>query len=135
MSYYKLSEEDTKRIEITPTIVEKGWDNKTQIRQEFSFTKGRIMVRGKEVKRGEPKRADYVLFYKPNLPLAIVEAKSGYKTVSAGIQQGIDYAQTLNSSKLDDDTKDRLVTFIRFCEDIKKEDAKSLIRYITHVIE
>ena len=45
------------------------------------------------------------------------------------------YAQTLNSSKLDDDTKDRLVTFIRFCEDIKKEDAKSLIRYITHVIE
>ena len=96
MSYYKLSEEDTKRIEITPTIVEKGWDNKTKIRQEFSFTKGRIMVRGKEVKRGEPKRADYVLFYKPNLPLAIVEAKSGYKTISAGIQQGIDYAQTLN---------------------------------------
>jgi len=45
------------------------------------------------------------------------------------------YAQTLNSSKLDDDTKNRLVTFIRFCEDIKKEDAKSLIRYITHVIE
>lgn len=45
------------------------------------------------------------------------------------------YAQTLNSSKLDDDTKDRLVTFIRFCEDIKKEDAKSLIRHITHVIE
>ena len=44
------------------------------------------------------------------------------------------YAQTLNSSKLDDDTKDRLVTFIRFCEDIKKE-AKSLIRHITHVIE
>ena len=74
MSYYKLSEEDTKRIEITPTIVEKGWDNKTQIRQEFSFTKGRIMVRGKEVKRGEPKRADYVLFYKPNLPLEIGRA-------------------------------------------------------------
>ena len=45
------------------------------------------------------------------------------------------YAQTLNSSKLDDDTKNRLVTFIRFCEDIKKEDAKSLIRYITRVIE
>ena len=47
-------------------------------------------------KRGDPKKADYVLFYKPNLPLAIVEAKSEYKTVSAGIQQGIDYAQTLN---------------------------------------
>lgn len=96
MAYNKLSEEDTKRIEITPSIIAKGWDNRTQIRQEFSFTKGRIMVRGKEIKRGEPKRADYVLFYKPNIPLAIVEAKSGYKTVSAGIQQGIDYAQTLN---------------------------------------
>ena len=45
------------------------------------------------------------------------------------------YAQTLNTSKLDEDTKDRLTTFIRFCEDIKKEDAKSLIKYITHVIE
>lgn len=45
------------------------------------------------------------------------------------------YAQTLNSSKLDDITKDRLISFIHFCEDIKKEDAKSLIRYITHVIE
>lgn len=96
MAYYKLSEEDTKRIEITPSIIARGWDNRTQIRQELSFTKGRIMVRGKEVKRGEPKRADYVLFYKPNLPLAIVEAKAGYKTVSAGIQQAIDYALTLN---------------------------------------
>ena len=96
MNYNKLSEEDTKRIEITPSIVSKGWDNKTQIRQELYFTQGRIMVRGKEVKRGKPKKADYVLFYKPNLPLAIVEAKSGYKTVKAGIQQGIDYAQILN---------------------------------------
>ena len=96
MSYQQLSEEDTKRIDITPAIVGHGWDNRNQIRQEFNFTKGRIMVRGKEVKRGEPKRADYVLFYKPNLPLAIVEAKNSYKSVSAGIQQGIDYAQTLN---------------------------------------
>lgn len=84
MIYHKLSEEDTKRIEITPAIVARGWDNKLQIRQEMSFTKGRIMVRGREVKRGEPKRADYVLFYKPNLPLAIVEAKSCYKSVGAG---------------------------------------------------
>ena len=46
MAYNKLSEEDTKRIEITPSILAKGWDNQTQIRQELSFTKGRIMVRG-----------------------------------------------------------------------------------------
>lgn len=92
----QMSEEDTKRIEITPAIVASGWDNKAQIRQELFFTKGRIMVRGKEVKRGKPKRADYVLFYKPNIPLAIIEAKSCYKSVEAGIQQAIDYAETLN---------------------------------------
>lgn len=68
MNYNKLSEEDTKRIDITPAIIRKGWDSKSQIRQEFAFTKGRIMVRGKEVKRGDPKRADYVLFLKPNTP-------------------------------------------------------------------
>lgn len=96
MAYKTLTEEDTKRIEITPAIVEKGWDNKTQIRQEFFFTDGRIMVRGKEIKRGKPKKADYLLFLKPNLPLAIVEAKVCYKTVNSGIQQAIDYAQILN---------------------------------------
>ena len=96
MAYNQLTEEDTKRIEITPAIVSKGWDNKAQIRQEFYFTDGQVMVRGKEIKRGKPKKADYILFYKPNLPLAIVEAKSGYKSVSDGIQQGIDYAQILN---------------------------------------
>lgn len=92
----KLTEEDIKRIEITPAIVAKDWDNASQIKMEYAFTKGRIMVRGKEVKKGEKKKADYLLFYKPNLPLAIVEAKSCYKTLQAGIQQGIDYATTLD---------------------------------------
>jgi type I restriction enzyme, R subunit len=46
----------------------------SQIREEVSFTKGRIIVRGKLVTRGKAKRADYVLYYKPNIPLALIEA-------------------------------------------------------------
>lgn len=92
----KLTEEDTKRIEITPAIQCKGWDNRNQIRMEYPFTNGRIMVKDKEVRKGKQKKVDYLLFYKPNLPLAIVEAKSCYKSVGDGIQQGIGYAQALN---------------------------------------
>ena len=52
-----------------------GWDEMSQIREEVSFTKGRIIVRGKLVSRGKGKRADYVLYYKPNIPIALIEAK------------------------------------------------------------
>jgi hypothetical protein len=51
-----------------------GWDEMTQLREEVSFTKGRIIVRGKLVTRGKAKRADYILYYKPNIPLAVIEA-------------------------------------------------------------
>src|ERR1019366_714667 len=60
---------------ITPALRNAGWDEMLQIREEVSFTKGRIIVRGKLVSRGQAKRADYVLYYKPNIPLAIIEAK------------------------------------------------------------
>ncbi len=52
-----------------------GWDEVTQIREEVSFTKGRIIVRGKLVSRGKGKRADYILSVKPNIPIALIEAK------------------------------------------------------------
>jgi type I restriction enzyme R subunit len=52
-----------------------GWDGMMQIREEVNFTKGRIIVRGKLVTRGKAKRADYILYYKPNIPIAIIEAK------------------------------------------------------------
>ena len=64
-----------------------GWDEMTQIREEVSFTKGRIIVRGKLVSRGKAKRADYVLYYKPNIPLALIEAKDNYHGVGDGMQQ------------------------------------------------
>src|SRR3712207_9523109 len=70
-----LSERDICTKFITPAIKQAGWDEMSQIREEVSFTKGRIIVRGKLVSRGQGKRADYVLYYKPNIPLALIEAK------------------------------------------------------------
>lgn len=67
-----------------------------QIREEVSFTKGRIIVRGKLVSRGKRKRADYVLYYKPNIPVALIEAKDNSHAIGDGIQQGLGYAETLH---------------------------------------
>lgn len=91
-----LSERDICTKYITPAIKRAGWDEMTQIREEVSFTKGRIIVRGKLVSRGKGKRADYVLYYKPNIPLALIEAKDNTQAVGAGIQQALEYAETLD---------------------------------------
>ena len=65
------------------------------MREEVSFTKGRIIVRGKLVTRGKAKRADYILYYRPNIPLAVIEAKDNNNSVGDGIQQALEYAETL----------------------------------------
>lgn len=67
-----------------------------QIREGGYFTKGRIIVRGKFVTRGKAKKADLVLYYKPNLPLALIEAKDKKHSIGDGMQQALDYAATLN---------------------------------------
>lgn len=90
-----LSERDICSKFITPALTEAGWDLHTQIREEVSFTKGRIIVRGKLHARGEQKRADYILYYKPNIPLAVIEAKDNTHSVGAGMQQALNYAETL----------------------------------------
>jgi type I restriction enzyme R subunit len=66
-----------------------------QMREEFPFTKGRITVRGKLVSRGQGKRADYILSYKPNIRLALIEAKDNTHSVGDGMQQALNYAETL----------------------------------------
>lgn len=81
---------------ITPAIVAAGWDKHTQVRREFSFTAGQVIVRGKLASRGKQKRADYLLFHSANLPLAIVEAKDNKHAVGAGMPQALDYAATLD---------------------------------------
>ncbi|WFD10874.1 EcoAI/FtnUII family type I restriction enzme subunit R [Tepidibacter hydrothermalis] len=81
---------------ITPALEKSGWDKNKQILREYSFTDGRVIVRGKLVKRGTPKRADYILQYKSNIPLAIVEAKKDTLPIGAGMQQGLEYAEILD---------------------------------------
>ena len=75
MGKHTLSERDICTKFITPAPRQAGWDEMLQIREEVSFTKGRIIVRGKLVTRGKAKRADYVLYIKPNIPPALIEAK------------------------------------------------------------
>lgn len=89
-----LSEEDTKRLYITPAL-ESVWDKKL-IRMEYSFTAGRIVVRGSMKKRNQGKKADYLLHTAENYPIAVVEAKSSSHAPADGIQQAIDYATILD---------------------------------------
>lgn len=91
-----LSERDICTKFITPAIVKAGWDSITQFLEEVSFTDGKIYVRGKLHSRGEAKRADYILYYKPNIPIAIVEAKDNKHTIGAGLQQALDYSRILD---------------------------------------
>ncbi|WP_199315166.1 MULTISPECIES: type I restriction endonuclease [Oscillatoriales] len=84
-----LSERDICTKYITPALTNQGWDIMAQIREEVTLTKGRVIVRGKLTSRGELKRADYVLYYKPGLPLAVIEAKDNNHGVSDGMQQAI----------------------------------------------
>src|SRR5436190_15263745 len=84
MNKKQLSERDICTKFITPSLRQAGWDEITQLREEVSFTKGRIIVRGKLVTRGKAKRADYILYYKPNIPLAVIEAKDNNCSVGEG---------------------------------------------------
>jgi type I restriction enzyme R subunit len=91
-----LSERDICTKYITPAIEQAGWDRHTQYLEEVSFTDGKIYVKGKLTARGKSKRADYILFYKPNIPIAIVEAKDNKHSVRSGMQQALDYAKILD---------------------------------------
>lgn len=95
-----MSEEEVKMNFITPYILNAGWDMLRQIRAEYTFTDGRVIVRGKFTARGEKKRADYVLYYndqKDKIALAVIEAKDNKHSVGAGMQQAIDYAIILDA--------------------------------------
>jgi type I restriction enzyme R subunit len=96
MNKKDLTERDICTKFITPNLVAAGWNVDSQVREEVGFTDGRIYVRGKLHARGTQKRADYILYYKPNIPIAIVEAKDNNHSVYAGIQQALGYAQTLD---------------------------------------
>lgn len=103
MDKHDLSERDICTKFITPAIQQAGWQQH-QFREEVSLTDGRVMVRGKLAARirnpdakGGPKRADYVLYARPNLPIAIVEAKQARFSVGHGMQQALTYAEMLDA--------------------------------------
>ncbi len=96
MNKKALSERDVCTKFITPAIVQAGWDVHNQVREEVFFTDGQIIVRGKLYARGKRKRADYILYYKPNIPVAVIEAKDNKHAIGAGIQQALSYAHSLD---------------------------------------
>ncbi|MBD3886213.1 DEAD/DEAH box helicase family protein [Phormidium tenue FACHB-886] len=95
MSKKDLSEADICDRYITPAIYDAGW-KKSQIRREYGFTDGQMVVRGQIAARSIRKRADYLLLYQPNQPIAIIEAKDNNHSVRAGIQQALAYAKALD---------------------------------------
>ncbi|MDT8389022.1 MAG: DEAD/DEAH box helicase family protein [Lentisphaeria bacterium] len=96
MDKRNLSERDICTKFIMPNIKKAGWDLNAQIREEVSFTDGRIHVRGRLTKRGPRRRADYILYYRPNIPIAVIEAKDNTHSVGAGLQQALEYARILD---------------------------------------
>ena len=90
-----LSERDICTKYINPSLEKAGWDLRKQIREEVSFTDGRVIVQGKMHTRGKRKRADYILYYKRDLPIAIIEAKDNKHGVGAGMQQALEYSEIL----------------------------------------
>lgn len=96
MTKHEMTEEDIKLQYITPAIERAGWNKLKQIKMEYNFTDGRVIVRGNVTARGKKKRTDYLLYYKPNIPLAIIEAKDNKHSVGAGMQQAIEYAEVLD---------------------------------------
>ncbi len=130
-----LSERDICTKYITPAITDVGWDMKSQIREEVYFTKGRIKVKGKTVERGEAKKADYILYYRANLPIAIVEAKDNNHSVRDGIQQaivldvwnaeqgGIEQAKVKRQERI----KELNTSIDRLCERVEKTNSDKVI--------
>lgn len=128
MHFKELSERDVCTKFITPALQRAGWDIMTQIREEVSFTDGQIFVRGKQVKRKERKRADYMLYPKghPNLPIALIEAKKNTKPLGGGMQQVLEYAQMLDIPFVYSSNGDGFIEHDRTVTDGKREKVLTL---------
>lgn len=96
MDKKNLSEADVISKYILPAVEKAGWNSMEQIRQEVKLRDGKVIVRGQMGVRKTVKSADIVLYYKPNIPLAVIEAKSNKHGVDKGMQQALDYAKLLD---------------------------------------
>ncbi len=91
-----LSERDICTKFITPALTRAGWDIQVQVREEVSFTNGRIIVRGRLHTRGKRRRADYLLSFQKNQPIAVIEAKDNRHGLGDGMQQALSYSDALD---------------------------------------
>ncbi|MEA3288868.1 MAG: DEAD/DEAH box helicase family protein [Campylobacterota bacterium] len=108
MNKKNLSETEIRTRFITPAIIDAGWDKTFHFREELStskfkkelsiYTAGKIVVKGNKTKRDEPKKFDYILFYKPHLPIAIVEAKDNKHSIGEGLQQALNYSDIIKDT-------------------------------------
>ncbi len=96
MNKEKMTEQDICSKFVLPSILKAGWDSMQHVREQVTFTAGRIRVDGNTISRGERKRADYILYYKNNFPIAIVEAKDNTHAIGDGLEQAKSYAQILH---------------------------------------
>ena len=95
-----LSERDICTQFIVPALQKAGWDIARQVREEVFFTDGRIFVKGSKTARGERKRADFILYHKPNIPIAVIEAKDNKHAVGAGLQQALPHPRPADGTQL-----------------------------------
>jgi len=92
----KVNEADTCRKEVVPRLISAGWDSEPHsFTEQRTFTDGRIIPLTSGVRRGKQKRADFLLRFRRDLSLAVVEAKADYKTAGEGLQQAKEYAEIL----------------------------------------
>ncbi len=122
----QLLKTDIRTKYITPAIEAAGWNKMTKMREEYPITAGRIIARGLVCKREKPLKADYVLFYKPNKPIAIVEAKDNNHTMSDGMQQALNYARMMNVPFVFLSNGDGFVFHNRYITEGEKETVLSL---------
>lgn len=121
-----LSEQDICSKYILPAVIKAGWDLHKQIREQLTFTAGRIIVKGKFATRGEKKRVDFILYYKNNFPIAIIEAKDNNHSVGSGMQQALNYAETLDIPFVYSTNGDTLLEHNRLSKSDQKETEISM---------
>jgi type I restriction enzyme, R subunit len=59
MDKRSLTERDICTKFILPAVKRAGWDQMVQVREEYAFTNGQIIVRGKMTYRGKRKSVDF----------------------------------------------------------------------------
>lgn len=129
MDKKNLSEQDICSKYILPAVTAAGWDLKYQIREQVSFTAGKILVRGKTVSRGEQKRADFILYYRNELPLAVIEAKDNKHSVGSGMEQALGYGEALDIPFVFSSNGDAFIEHDRLATEGVKEREVRLDRF------